>query len=66
MNWFLKLIDTAAPAAAPNLEIPADDLMTSVADAAADRRTEKDRIKAIMCCAEAAGREALATHLAHL
>jgi hypothetical protein len=54
----------AAPGAAPNLELPVDNLMTSVADDAADRRTEKDRIKAIMCCAEAAGREALATHLA--
>jgi len=57
----------AAPAAAPILELPADDLTTGADDAAddaADRRTEKDRIKAIMCCAETAGREALATHLA--
>jgi hypothetical protein len=61
-TWFRKVIGMAAPAAAPILELPADDL-TGAGDAA-DRRTEKDRIKAIMCCAEAAGREALATHLA--
>jgi hypothetical protein len=64
MNWFRKMIEIAAPVAAPSLELPADDLVTAVADDTEDRRAEKDRIKAIMCCAEAAGREALATHLA--
>jgi hypothetical protein len=64
MNWFLKLIRVAAPAAAPNLELPAADLMPTVADGAEDRRTEKDRIKAIICSDEAIGREALANYLA--
>ncbi len=64
MQWFRKVIEMGAPAAAPNLELPADDLMATVADDTQDRHDEKGRLKAIMCCAEAVGREALANHLA--
>ena len=64
MQWFRKVIEMGAPAAVPNLELPADDLMATVADDTQDRHDEKARLKAIMCCAEAVGREALAYHLA--
>jgi len=64
MKFLRRLLEIAAPAAAPNLELPAEDLMTTVADDAQDRHHEKARLKAIMCCAEAVGREALANHLA--
>src|SRR6266436_6026635 len=64
MQWFRKVIEMGAPAVVPNLELPADDLMATVADDTQDRHDEKARLKAIMCCAEAVGREALANHLA--
>jgi ATP-dependent Clp protease protease subunit len=61
---FRKIIAMVAPAAAPSLELPDDDLPTTATDAAKDQSTEKTRIKAIIGGDEAVGREELAKFLA--
>jgi hypothetical protein len=69
MNFLRRLIEMAAPAPVPIIEaLSADEIETTEAtnatDAAEEGRKEKERLRDILTCEEATGREALAQHLA--
>jgi hypothetical protein len=69
MKFLRRLIEMAAPAPVPLIEALAVDEIdttetTHATDAAEEGRKEKERLRAIVTCAESKGREQLAQHLA--
>jgi hypothetical protein len=66
-NFLARLVGMAAPAPVPIIEALSDEIETTdaiAADAAAEGRKERERLRDILNCEEAVGREKLAQYLA--